>query len=37
MLKLMLGAEYLNSAGTDAKGNKGFTGWQLSSAVRFDF
>ena len=37
MLKLMLGAEYLNSAGKDAKGNKGFTGWQLSSAVRFDF
>ena len=37
MLKLMLGAEYLNSQGRDAKGNKGFTGWQLSSAVRFDF
>ncbi len=37
MVKLMLGAEYLNSAGTDAKGSKGFTGWQLSSAVRFDF
>lgn len=37
MLKLMLGAEYLNSEGRDAKGNKGFTGWQLSSAVRFDF
>ncbi len=37
MLKLMLGAEYLNSAGTDAKDNKGFTGWQFSSAVRFDF
>lgn len=37
MLKLMLGAEYLNSEGADAKGNKGFTGWQLSSAVRFDF
>ena len=37
MLKLMLGAEYLNSEGKDAKGKKGFTGWQLSSAVRFDF
>lgn len=37
MLKLMLGAEYINSRGTDAKGNKGFTGWQLSSAIRFDF
>ena len=37
MLKLMLGAEYLNSEGKDAKGEKGFTGWQLSSAVRFDF
>lgn len=37
MLKLMLGAEYLNSEGKDAKGKKGFTGWQLSTAVRFDF
>ena len=37
MLKLMLGAEYLNSEGKDAKGKKSFTGWQLSSAVRFDF
>ena len=37
MLKLMIGAEYLNSAGTDTKGNKGYTGWQFSSAVRFDF
>ncbi len=37
MLKLMLGAEYLNSEGTDAKGNKGFTGWQFSSAIRWDF
>lgn len=37
MLKLMVGAEYLNSEGTDAKGNKDFTGWQFSSAVRFDF
>lgn len=37
MLKLMFGAEYLNSEGTDAKGEKGFTGWQFSSAVRFDF
>lgn len=37
MLKLMLGAEYLNSKGCDAKGNKGFTGWQFSSAIRCDF
>lgn len=37
MMKLMAGAEYFNSHGTDAKGNKGFTGWQLSTAVRFDF
>lgn len=37
MLKLMVGAEYLNSGGSDAKGNKGFTGWQFSSAIRFDF
>lgn len=37
MLKVMVGAEYLNSEGSDAKGNKGFTGWQFSSALRFDF
>lgn len=37
MLKVMVGAEYLNSRGTDAKGNKGFTGWQFSSAIRADF
>ncbi len=36
-LKVMLGAEYINSHGTDAAGNKGFTGWQLSSGVRWDF
>ncbi len=37
MMKLMLGAEYLNAGGRNAKGEKGFTGWQFSSAVRFDF
>lgn len=36
-LKVMFGAEYINSHGTDASGNKGFTGWQLSSGVRWDF
>lgn len=37
MLNVMVGAEYLNSEDSDAKGNKGFTGWQFSSALRFDF
>ncbi|MBR2126989.1 MAG: hypothetical protein IJ943_09690 [Akkermansia sp.] len=37
MMKLMVGAEYLNSDGCDVNGNKGFTGWQFSSALRFDF
>jgi len=36
-LKLMLGAEYINSHGKDAEGNKGFTGWQVSAGVRWDF
>lgn len=36
-LKLMFGAEYINSHGKDAEGNKGFTGWQLSAGVRWDF
>lgn len=36
-LKVMFGAEYINSHGTDAAGNKGFTGWQLSTGVRWDF
>lgn len=36
-LKLMFGAEYINSHGKDADGNKGFTGWQLSTGIRWDF
>ena len=36
-MKLMFGAEYLNSHGKDAKGNKGYTGWQISAGARFDF
>ncbi len=36
-LKVMFGAEYVNSHGKDAAGNKGFTGWQLSTGVRWDF
>lgn len=37
MMKWMLGAEYLDSHGTDAKGNKGFTGWCLTTALRANF
>lgn len=36
-MKLMLGAEYLNSHGTDAAGNKGFTGWGITGAMRVNF
>ena len=36
-MKLMLGAEYLNSHGTDSFGNKGFTGWGFTGAVRMNF
>ncbi len=36
-MKFMLGAEYLNSAGLDAEGNKGYTGWSFTSAVRMNF
>ncbi len=37
MMKLMFGAEYLNSHGADSQGNKGYTGWQLNAGARFDF
>lgn len=37
MMKLMFGAEYVNSHGKDASGEKGFTGWQLSAGARFNF
>lgn len=37
MMRVMLGAEYQDSAGRDAKGNKGFTGWQYSTALRANF
>lgn len=36
-MKLMFGAEYLNSRGTNADGDKGFTGWNLTTAVRVNF
>lgn len=36
-MKLMLGAEYLNSHGADATGNKGYTGWGITGAVRVNF
>lgn len=36
-MKLMLGAEYLNAHGSDTAGNKGFTGWDLTGAVRVNF
>ena len=37
MMKIMLGAEYLNSHGTDARGEKGFTGWSFTTAFRVNF
>lgn len=37
MMKVMLGVEYENSHGTDSKGNKGFTGWSITSALRANF
>lgn len=37
MMKWMLGAEYLNSHGTDAKDKKGFTGWCFTTALRANF
>lgn len=36
-MKVMAGAEYLNSHGADASGKKGFIGWQYSLALRFNF
>lgn len=36
-MKLMIGAEYLNSHGSDAAGNKGFTGWGFTGAMRANF
>ncbi len=36
-MRVMAGAEYLNSHGKDAKGNKAFTGWTYSMAVRCNF
>lgn len=37
MMRVMLGAEYQDSAGRDAKGDKGFTGWQYGAALRANF
>ncbi len=36
-MRLMAGAEYLNSHGEGAKGDKGFTGWTYSAGVRCNF
>lgn len=36
-MKVMCGAEYLNSHGTDARGDKGFTGWSFTTAFRVNF
>ncbi len=35
--KVMLGAEYINSHGTDSAGNKGYNGWSFSAALRVNF
>lgn len=37
MMKWMAGVEYLNSHGTDAKGEKAFTGWSFSTGLRCNF
>lgn len=37
MMRVMLGAEYRNAEGLDAKGAKGFTGWQYGAALRANF
>lgn len=36
-MKVMLGAEYVNSHGTNANDEKGFTGWGFTTAFRLDF
>lgn len=36
-MKLMLGAEYLNSHGLTSSGQKGFTGWGFTTAARVNF
>ncbi len=35
--KIMVGAEYINSHGTDSAGKKGYNGWSFSTAIRFNF
>ncbi len=35
--RLMLGAEYTHASGRDATGERGFTGWQYSAAIRANF
>lgn len=37
MVKWMIGVEYLNSRGTDATGEKAFTGWSFSTGLRCNF
>ncbi len=36
-LRFMLGAEYINSHGRDAAGEKGFSGWNYGAGVRCNF
>ncbi len=36
-MRVMVGAEYLNSHGTNSKGQKGYTGWSFSTAFRVNF
>ena len=35
--RIMLGAEYTHASGRDAMGERGFTGWQYSAALRSNF
>ncbi len=37
MMKVMAGIEYVNSHGTDSDGDKGYNGWQFSTALRVNF
>ena len=37
LARIMLGAEYAHTSGRDAMGERGFTGWQYSAALRFNF
>ncbi len=36
-MRVMVGAEYINSHGTDSAGDKAYTGWAFSTAFRVNF